>query len=278
MAASPGGVAIDVGTGSGRDRARAGDRRAFRPRLSAPTFRATRSPSRERNADVCRRVLRAPVEFRARLAARPLADVRARVVVSNPPYIALGEAAALPASVRDWEPAVALFSGTDGMAATARLVREAADVLEPGGLLAIEVDVRRASLVAELVSRDGAFTPFAWSWISRDASASCSPDDRRRSRMIEDKAKDLGRLIGQSNEYQAVKRASDALNEDKDTVALLQKMEQLRVDAQRMMQRGERPTEEMEKELDALLGQIQGRPTISVCSWRRRTSTRPWAR
>jgi cell fate (sporulation/competence/biofilm development) regulator YlbF (YheA/YmcA/DUF963 family) len=79
--------------------------------------------------------------------------------------------------------------------------------------------------------------------------------------MIEDKAKDLGRLIGQSSEYQTVKRASDALNEDKDTVALLQRMEQLRVDASRMMQRGERPTETMEKELDALLGQIQSRPT-----------------
>ena len=79
--------------------------------------------------------------------------------------------------------------------------------------------------------------------------------------MIEDKAKDLGRLIGQSSEYQAVKRASDALNEDKDTVALLQRMEQLRVDAQRLMQRGERPTDEMEGQLDTLLGQIQGRPT-----------------
>jgi cell fate (sporulation/competence/biofilm development) regulator YlbF (YheA/YmcA/DUF963 family) len=79
--------------------------------------------------------------------------------------------------------------------------------------------------------------------------------------MIEDKAKDLGRLIGQSAEYQAVKRASDALNEDKDTVELLKKMEQLRVDAQRMLQRGERPTEQMERDLDALLGQIQGRPS-----------------
>ncbi len=77
--------------------------------------------------------------------------------------------------------------------------------------------------------------------------------------MIEDKAKDLGRLIGQSSEYQAVKRASDALNDDKDTVGLLQKMEQLRTDAQRMMGRGERPTEEMERQLDTLLGQIQGR-------------------
>jgi len=77
--------------------------------------------------------------------------------------------------------------------------------------------------------------------------------------MIEDKSKDLGRLIGQSPEYQAVKRASDALNEDKDTVALLQKMEQLRVNAQRMMQRGERPSEEMERQLDSLLGEVQGR-------------------
>jgi cell fate (sporulation/competence/biofilm development) regulator YlbF (YheA/YmcA/DUF963 family) len=79
--------------------------------------------------------------------------------------------------------------------------------------------------------------------------------------MIEDKAKELGRLVGQSTEYQAVKRASDALNEDKETVSLLQKMEQLRVSAQRMMQRGERPTEEMEHELDALLAQVQGRAT-----------------
>lgn len=79
--------------------------------------------------------------------------------------------------------------------------------------------------------------------------------------MIEDKAKELGRLVGQSTEYQAVKRASDALNDDKETVSLLQKMEQLRVSAQRMMQRGERPTEDMERELDSLLAQVQGRTT-----------------
>lgn len=79
--------------------------------------------------------------------------------------------------------------------------------------------------------------------------------------MIEDKAKELGRLIGQSTEYKEVKRASDALNEDKDTVALLQKMEQLRLDAQRMLSRGERPTEEMERELDGLLSQVQVKPS-----------------
>jgi cell fate (sporulation/competence/biofilm development) regulator YlbF (YheA/YmcA/DUF963 family) len=75
--------------------------------------------------------------------------------------------------------------------------------------------------------------------------------------MIEDKAKELGRLIGQSPEYQAVKRANDALSQDTAAVALLRQMEQLRMNAQQMIQRGERPTEEMEKELDGLLGQVQ---------------------
>ena len=79
--------------------------------------------------------------------------------------------------------------------------------------------------------------------------------------MIEDKAKDLGRTIGQSPEYKEVKRSSDALNDDRETVALLQQMEQLRLEAQRMLQRGERPTEEMEQKLDGLLSQIQSKPT-----------------
>jgi cell fate (sporulation/competence/biofilm development) regulator YlbF (YheA/YmcA/DUF963 family) len=78
--------------------------------------------------------------------------------------------------------------------------------------------------------------------------------------MIEEKAKELGRLIGQSPEYQAVKRANDALGQDVAAVALLKQMEQLRMNAQQMLQRGERPTEEMEKELDGLLGKVQGQP------------------
>ena len=75
--------------------------------------------------------------------------------------------------------------------------------------------------------------------------------------MIETKAKDLGRLVGQSAEYQAVKRANEALGQDAAAVALLKQMEQLRLDAQQMIQRGERPTEQMEKDLDTLLGQVQ---------------------
>lgn len=77
--------------------------------------------------------------------------------------------------------------------------------------------------------------------------------------VLEDKAKELGRLIGQSAEYKAVKRSNDALNQDKDAVTLLRQMEQIRVDAQKMMESGQQPTEEMENSLDALLGQVQGK-------------------
>ena len=75
--------------------------------------------------------------------------------------------------------------------------------------------------------------------------------------MIEEKARDLGRLIGQSKEYQELKRANDALGQDTEAVKLLKDMEQLRADAQRMISRGERPTQEMEQKLEDLLSKVQ---------------------
>jgi cell fate (sporulation/competence/biofilm development) regulator YlbF (YheA/YmcA/DUF963 family) len=79
--------------------------------------------------------------------------------------------------------------------------------------------------------------------------------------MLQEKAQELGRFIGQSDEYKAVRRTSEALNDDREAVALLQRMEQLRVDAQAMMDRGESPTPEMEGQLDQLLGQVQQNAT-----------------
>lgn len=78
--------------------------------------------------------------------------------------------------------------------------------------------------------------------------------------MLEEKARELGRLIGQSSEYQALKKSSEGLNEDRDAVALLKEMERLRGEAQQLIQRGEEPTAEMEQQLDSLLEKIQGRP------------------
>ncbi|MEP6494180.1 MAG: peptide chain release factor N(5)-glutamine methyltransferase [bacterium] len=151
-----GGVAIDVGTGSGAIAialaAEGRFSRVYGTDISLDALAVAR-----RNVETSASLLRAPVDMVHGSLLAPLFDVRARVVVSNPPYIAWSEAASLPASVRDWEPAVALFSGADGLTATTRLIHEAADTLIAGGLLVLEVDARRASLVVELVSRERRF-------------------------------------------------------------------------------------------------------------------------
>lgn len=79
--------------------------------------------------------------------------------------------------------------------------------------------------------------------------------------MLTERATELGRLIGQSSEYQAVKRANDALNLDKAAMALLERMEGLRLDAQKIIEGGGNPTPEMEQQLDKLLGDVQTNAT-----------------
>ena len=78
--------------------------------------------------------------------------------------------------------------------------------------------------------------------------------------MLEEKAKELGRVIGQSPEYQAVRKSSEALNSDREAVVILQQMEKIRTEAQELVQRGEQPTEEMERQLDELLMKVQSNP------------------
>jgi release factor glutamine methyltransferase len=76
-------------------------------------------------------------------------------LISNPPYLTLGEYAALDESVREWEPALALRSGADGLEATTRLIDEGRAVLQPRGWLALEVDCTRAVTAAQLAREHG---------------------------------------------------------------------------------------------------------------------------
>jgi len=76
-------------------------------------------------------------------------------LISNPPYLTAAEYAGLDSSVRDWEPAIALESGEDGLEATVRLLDQGRDVLREGGWVALEVDCVRASAAAHLASALG---------------------------------------------------------------------------------------------------------------------------
>jgi cell fate (sporulation/competence/biofilm development) regulator YlbF (YheA/YmcA/DUF963 family) len=78
--------------------------------------------------------------------------------------------------------------------------------------------------------------------------------------MIDEKAKDLGRQIGQSAEYQALKRTNDLITEDAEASQVLQRLSQLRAEAQQFIERGEEPPQEMEQELDTLLRSVELNP------------------
>jgi release factor glutamine methyltransferase len=82
---------------------------------------------------------------------------RFHVVVSNPPYIALGEADALPAEVREWEPELALFAGPSGLEMIEQIVEGAPDHLEDGGLLALEVAPDSAAAAIERIRAHGEY-------------------------------------------------------------------------------------------------------------------------
>ena len=75
------------------------------------------------------------------------------VVVSNPPYVALGDD--LPPVVRDWEPPSALFAGADGLDDLRVLVAEAPIWLAPGGALVLELAPTQAAALAALALAHG---------------------------------------------------------------------------------------------------------------------------
>ena len=85
------------------------------------------------------RKLGAGVRWLACDLASALDSGRLDLVVSNPPYIAAGDKAALQREVRDYEPEAALYGGDDGLEIYRRLVPEARRLLAPGGWLVLEI-------------------------------------------------------------------------------------------------------------------------------------------
>jgi release factor glutamine methyltransferase len=74
------------------------------------------------------------------------------LIVSNPPYIALRDAALLAVEVRDYEPHVALFGGPDGLDVYRVLLRAARQAIAVGddGRLILEVGYGQAADVTDL--------------------------------------------------------------------------------------------------------------------------------
>ncbi len=77
------------------------------------------------------------------------------LIVSNPPYIASGEIAALAPDVRDFDPRLALDGGRDGLDSYRAIAASAPALLASGGLLIAELGIGQAEPVTALLAAAG---------------------------------------------------------------------------------------------------------------------------
>jgi release factor glutamine methyltransferase len=85
----------------------------------------------------------------------PVAEERFDFIVSNPPYVPETDRATLSVEVREYEPALALFAGDDGLEVYRRLIPAAFDALTPGGFVALEIGYGQSVAITELLTRSG---------------------------------------------------------------------------------------------------------------------------
>jgi ribosomal protein L3 glutamine methyltransferase len=84
------------------------------------------------------------------------------LILSNPPYVTASSMAALPDEFRH-EPTLALAAGEDGNDVLRRMLKEAKDHLNPGGLLIVDMGHNR-----DLV--EDAFPTLAFTWLATAAA------------------------------------------------------------------------------------------------------------
>ncbi len=85
-----------------------------------------------------------------------LSGRRYDLIVSNPPYVSRAEMEQLPTEYRR-EPALGLEAGEDGLDVVCRMLREAPDYLNPGGIMVVEVGFSAPALEARFPD-----VPFMW--------------------------------------------------------------------------------------------------------------------
>jgi release factor glutamine methyltransferase len=81
--------------------------------------------------------------------------IQADLIVSNPPYVPYRDAGSLPVDVSDYEPAMALFGGRDGLAIIERLLLTLTPRLAPDAAFIVEFGDGQEDDVAAAAEREG---------------------------------------------------------------------------------------------------------------------------
>ena len=128
-------LAIDVGTGSGCIACALASERADLDVVAVDVSPAAAAVAREnvRALDLAGRVRVVAADLFAGLR-----DIRADLIVSNPPYLPSALMPELPPEVRIHEPRLALDGGSDGLAVIGRIATAARPYLRPSGVLVVE--------------------------------------------------------------------------------------------------------------------------------------------
>jgi len=128
-------LAIDVGTGSGCIACALASERADLHVVAIDVSPAAAAVAREnvRALDLAGRVRVVAADLFAGLR-----DIRADLIVSNPPYLPSALMPELPPEVRIHEPRLALDGGSDGLAVIRGIATAARPYLRPSGVLVVE--------------------------------------------------------------------------------------------------------------------------------------------
>lgn len=76
--------------------------------------------------------------------------------------------------------------------------------------------------------------------------------------VIQEKARDVGRLIAQTDEYKAIRRANEQLSNDREAVTLLNRIQEIQEELQASLQRGEEPGQEEQDRFESIMQELQG--------------------
>lgn len=79
---------------------------------------------------------------------------------------------------------------------------------------------------------------------------------------IYDMAKDLGAALARTDEYQALKASSQAIDEDRDLVELRNRIKGLEERIETALRSGQEPDEELKQEYAAAAEELQAKPAF----------------
>ena len=143
---------VDVGTGSGAI--------AIALAHECPSARLTATDRSASALDIAREnAQRTGFAHRIRFLRgdllAPVSGEHFDIIASNPPYIPSNDRESLSVEVRDYEPALALFAGPDGLDVYRRLIPPAFAALVSGGFLLLEIGFTQVRAIETLLRSAG---------------------------------------------------------------------------------------------------------------------------